>query len=80
MIEAMICGSIPILCSDNETAKEFSKKDFICEPDADSIVNKINDLNKNYSIKREMALELGKEYEKKFDKISIARNILNIKK
>ena len=41
MIEAMICGSIPILCSDNKTAKEFSIDDFICKPDATSIANKI---------------------------------------
>ena len=80
MIEAMICGSIPILCSDNKTAKEFSIDDFICKPNVMSIVSKINDLDKNYSSKREMALELGKKYRDKFDKVSIAKNILNIKK
>ena len=80
MIEAMICGSIPILCSDNKTAKEFSIDDFICKPDATSIASKINDLDKNYSRKRETALELGIKYKDKFDKVSIAKNILNIKK
>ena len=80
MIEAMICGSIPILCSDNKTAKEFSIDDFICKPNVVSIVGKINDLDKNYSSKREMALELGKKYRDKFNKVSIAKNILNIKK
>ena len=80
MIEAMICGSIPILCSDNKTAKEFSIDDFICKPDATSIANKIKDLDKNYSRKRETALELGIKYKDKFDKVSIAKNILNIKK
>ena len=80
MIEAMICGSIPILCSDNKTAREFSIDDFICKPDATSIANKIKDLDKNYSRKRETALELGIKYKDKFDKVSIAKNILNIKK
>ena len=80
MIEAMVCGSIPILCSDNKTAKEFSIDDFICKPDATSIANKIKDLDKNYSRKRETALELGIKYKDKFDKVSIAKNILNIKK
>ncbi len=80
MIEAMICGSIPILCSDNKTAKEFSIDDFICKPDATSIANKIKDLDKNYSRKRETALELGIKYKDKFNKVSIAKNILNIKK
>ena len=40
MIEAMICGSIPILCSDNKTAKEFSPENFICDPNPQSIVKK----------------------------------------
>ena len=80
MIEAMICGSLPILCSDNKTAKEFLIDDFICKPDATSIASKINDLDKNYSKKRETALELGIKYKDKFDKVSIAKNILNIKK
>ena len=38
MIEGMICGSIPITCSDNFTAKEFSPKEFICDPNPDSII------------------------------------------
>ena len=78
MIEAMVCGSIPILCSDNKTSKEFSPDDFICEPDVLSIVQKINYINKNYSEKRELALKLGKKYKEKFDKVSIARNILKV--
>ena len=38
MIEGMICGAIPITCSDNLTAKEFSPSDFICEPNSKSII------------------------------------------
>ena len=78
MIEAMVCGSIPILCSDNKTSKEFSPDDFICKPDALSIVQKINHINKNYYEKRELALKFGKKYKEKFDKVSIAKNILKI--
>ena len=78
MIEGMICGAIPITCSDNLTAREFSPEDFICEPDAQSIVNKIAELNKEYRVKRELALKFGKKYKIQFDKISIAKNILNI--
>jgi len=80
MIEAMICGSIPITCSDNKTAKEFSPTDFICEPDIQSIVNKINQLNKDYETKRKLALEFGKKYKEQFNKVTIAKNILNLKK
>ena len=78
MIEAMICGSLPITCTDNETAKEFLPRDFICEPDSQSIVKKIDELEKEYDSKRKLALEYGKKYKIQFDKINIAKNILNI--
>ena len=80
MIEAMICGSIPITCSDNETAKEFLPTDFICDPNAESIVNHIEKLNKAYEIKRKLAIKLGKKYKEQFNKSNVAMNILNVKK
>ena len=61
-------------------AKEFLPKDFICDPTSQAIVNKIEELNKEYKIKRELAFEFGKKYKDKFNKISIAKNILKIKK
>ena len=78
MIEGMICGTIPITCSDNLTAKEFSPSEFICEPNAQSIVNKIEELDKEYETKREMALKLGEKYKIQFDKKTIAKNIIDI--
>ena len=78
MIEGMICGAIPITCSDNLTAKEFSPLDFICEPNAQSIVNKIEELDKDYATKRKIALEFGKKYKTQFDKKTIAKNIIDI--
>ena len=78
MIEAMICGSIPITCSDNLTAQEFSPVDFICEPNAQSIVNKVEELEKNYNKKQEISLKFGNKYKLQFDKKSIAKNIINI--
>ena len=78
MIEGMICGTIPVSCSDNLTAKEFSPSEFICEPNAQSIVNKIEELDKEYETKREMALKLGEKYKIQFDKKTIAKNIIDI--
>ena len=78
MIEGMICGTIPVTCSDNLTAKEFSPSEFICEPNAQSIVNKIEELDKEYEAKREMALKLGEKYKIQFDKKTIAKNIIDI--
>ena len=80
MIEALVCGTIPIACSDNETAKEFLPPEFICEPDPESIVNYIEKINKDYEKNRESALKLGKKYKEQFNKINIAKNILDIKK
>ena len=78
MIEGMICGAIPITCSDNLTAREFSPPDFICEPYPQSIVNKIEELNKEYEAKRKIALEFGKKYKIQFDKKNIAKNIIDV--
>ena len=78
MIEGMICGSIPITCSDNFTAKEFSPANFICEPNALSIVNKVEELEKSYEKNRKIALEFGAKYKVQFGKKNIAQNIINI--
>jgi glycosyltransferase involved in cell wall biosynthesis len=78
MIEGMICGAIPITCSDNLTAKEFSPPDFICDPKVENIVKKIEELDSVYEEKRKLALEYGKKYKNQFNKENIAKNIINI--
>ena len=78
MIEGMICGAIPITCSDNLTAKEFSPPEFICEPNTQSIVNKIEEIDKEYENKRKIALRMGEKYKIQFDKKNIAENIIRI--
>jgi len=78
MIEGMICGAIPITCSDNLTAKEFSPTEFICEPKAESIISKIEKLDKEYENNRQTAIKIGEKYKIQFDKINIAKNIINI--
>ena len=80
MIEAMICGTLPITCSDNETAKEFLPSDFMCEPNPNSIVKYIEKLDSNYKVKQELALKLGEKYKEQFNKTKIASNILNVLK
>ena len=80
MIESMICGALPVTCSDNETAKEFLPRDFICAPDPKSMLEHIKKLEHEYANKRNLAFEFGKRYKEKFNKSSIAKNILNILK
>ena len=78
MIEAMICGALPITCTDNETAKEFLPPDFICHPHPQSILECVKKLEREYDKKRELAFKFGKQYKEKFNKTIIAKNILNI--
>ncbi len=78
MIEGMICGSIPITCSDNFTAKEFSPKEFICDPNPDSIIDKFDELEKDYEGARKVALKFGEKYKIIFDKKNISKNIIEI--
>ena len=78
MIEGLICGCIPITCSDNLTAKEFSPIEFICEPSPNVMIKKIEELNEKYTEQRTKALKIGKKYKIQFDKITIAKNIINI--
>ena len=78
MIEGMICGSVPLICSDNLTAKEFAPKEFFCEPDPLSLKKKIEEDEKEYNKYTEIALKYGKQYKEKFNKKTIANNILEI--
>ena len=78
MIESMICGAIPITCNDNLTAKEFSPAEFICDPNAESIISKIEKIEREYENNRQKAIKYGEKYKIQFDKTNIAKNIINI--
>ena len=56
----------------------FSPSNFTCEPNSQSLISKINELDKDYDVYRNTALKLGEKYKKKFNKKSIAENIINI--
>jgi len=78
MIEGMICGSVPLMCSDNLTAKEFAPNEFFCDPDPKSLVKKIEEVEKEYNNYREKSLEYGRKYKIQFNKKTIANNIIEI--
>ena len=78
MIEGMICGSVPITCSDNLTAREFAPNEFFCEPDPKSLIKKIEEVEKEYNSYREKSLEYGRKYKIQFNKKTIANNIIEI--
>lgn len=77
LLESCICGSVPIVCSDMSTASELISTDFICEPNAYSINEKIKEIEKDYCYYVNLALEYGNLYKRLFDKVKIAHNIVN---
>lgn len=77
MIEAMICGTIPILCSDNQTAYEFAPEWCICDPDSFSITDKVNEIQRDYeSYRRDIIENYSDRLSLQFSKEMVARNIL----
>lgn len=78
MVEAMIAGCIPITCDDNPTAIEFCPKEFICQPNPESFIQKMIEINKNYLYYQNICLEYGKKYKEIMNKETIAKNIISL--
>jgi glycosyltransferase involved in cell wall biosynthesis len=79
MIEALVCKSIPLLCNDNPTASELAPLEYICEPKASDIANRIRYLDKDYAKYVEENFKwYGENYLKQFSKEAVAQNILNV--
>lgn len=75
MIEAIICRKFPICCLDNDTAREFLPEQFLCDPNVKSISEKAEDYLTNRNKYDSIILEMSNDYQEKFSKVSIARNI-----
>lgn len=78
VIESLVT-SVPIIAAyDNPTAHEFAPPEMICAPDPKNLNYKILEILNNYSDFQEMAQEYGEKYKKMFNKVQIARNILDV--
>lgn len=78
MIEAIVCEKMPICCTDNQTASEFLPRSFLAEPNSFSIFEKINDFFENKAYYMDNILRLKDIYKQQFDKVTVAKNILNL--
>ena len=76
-IEGIICNSIPILCSDNETSYEFLDQKLICDPNPYSIAGKLIDIENNYKLYLNLINLYSPKYKNFFNKNTIAQNIIN---
>lgn len=74
--ESACMGTPYIVCSDMTTAEEFVPKEFIAEPNVESISNKVDEILGNYSYFRNLALECGNYFRSAFNKIAAANRII----
>jgi len=62
MIEAAICGCVPITCLDNKCAKEFLNHRYSVEPNAGHIVSKVDEIINNLTECQEISPILDRRY------------------
>ena len=77
-LEAMVCGAVPLVCSDNPNSNlcpEFC----VCFPSMEEAEKKYRDLLENYETYRQIILrDYTNQIAKKFSKFSIAENIIDL--
>lgn len=80
VLEAMVCGAIPLVCSDNPNSNlcpEFC----ICEPTIESVTKKYWELFDNFPEYQKIIIEhYSSQVAFKFSKFSIAQNIISLYK
>lgn len=74
--ESLVAGCVPIVTEDNAANREFLPNFMLCGPTPESMMNKILEYESG-SYKEELK-ELGLKFSHKFDKMTIAQNILDI--
>lgn len=76
-IEFMLTGGFSILTNDNPTFVELHPKEILANPNPTSIVEKIVEISENESLQL-FIKSLQLDYYKKFNKVQIAKNIINL--
>tara|TARA_R100000742_G_C4279556_1_gene104474 strand:- start:5369 stop:6247 length:879 start_codon:yes stop_codon:yes gene_type:complete len=77
-LEAMVCGAVPLVCSDNPNSKLCP--DFcVAEPNIESVTKTYNGLVNHFSHYQSVILdEWSSQIQHKFSKFSVAKNIINL--
>jgi hypothetical protein len=79
-LEAMVCGAVPIVCSDNPNS-ELCPEFCICDPTKESISNKYQEILNNFEeYNKHIMLYCSNQIQHRFSKFQIAKNILNLYK
>lgn len=80
-LEAILGGAIPIVCHDLSTFSEFYPQHWGCYPKAESIAMRINLLENNLEIKKQLFQEvkdLQSQVHKKLDYLEVANQIIKL--
>lgn len=77
-IEGVICGCFPIVMNDNKVIKELGLEAFSCDPTPAAILAKMEEIEKNVYFYEAIRSGLAKEYNEKFNILSIAKKVLEI--
>lgn len=78
MLEAVVCGSFPICCTDNEWTYEFGLQDFAAEPSPTGIAKKIFDINQDIKGYKDKLNALIPNIKEKCDKINVAKRVIDL--
>ena len=75
-IEGQICGAIPLVCNDNNWGDEFGWQPFSAEPNAQSLLEKTNEIYQNIEKYRKIIDELSPTYIEKMEVSNVAKRLL----
>ncbi len=80
MIEGALAGAVPIMCNDNETAKEFGFSDFCCDPTPEEFAKKMTFALANFSTESDKVQSITKKFglEEKFDRRAVAQKYIDL--
>lgn len=78
LIEAMICGCIPVVCEDMTTAREFAPEELIVKAEIEDIIKKIYEIMSDLPKYRSLVIKHSVNNINLFNKITVAKNIENV--
>lgn len=78
MIEAVMGDCFPLVCNDNNWVYEFGLDCFVCEPNADSFIAKIKDIENNIDKYVKIIDKLKPKIIEKFEITNVVKRIINL--
>lgn len=77
-LEAMVCGAVPLVCSDNPNAR-LCPSFCICDPTQESILSKYHEILDNFDdYSQDILSQYSSKIQYRFSKFQIAQNIINL--